>query len=74
MQSGHQSTLNRQALWEGLLDNRLDVIATDHAPHTPEEKKDPYEHAHAGIPQVQHALLLMLDYVKQAKISMENGR
>ena len=62
---------NKAALWEALLDDRLDVIATDHAPHTWEEKNEPYEKAHAGLPLVQHSLLLMLLYVKQGKISIE---
>ena len=62
---------NRDALWKGLLDDRLDVIATDHAPHTWEEKNQPYESAHAGLPLVQHSLLLMLHYVQQGKISLE---
>jgi len=62
---------NKAALWEALLDDRLDVIATDHAPHTWEEKNEPYEKAHAGLPLVQHSLLLMLHYVKQGKISIE---
>jgi dihydroorotase len=58
---------NKNSLWEALLDGRLDVIATDHAPHTWEEKQGPYEHAHSGLPLVQHSLLLMLDYYKQGK-------
>jgi dihydroorotase len=62
---------NREALWTALLDDRLDVIATDHAPHTLAEKNEPYEKAHAGIPLVQHSLLLMLDYHRQRKISLE---
>lgn len=62
---------NRKALWEGLLDDRLDIIATDHAPHTWEEKQEDYEHAHAGLPLVQHSLQLMLHYVKEGKISIE---
>jgi dihydroorotase len=62
---------NREALWKALLDDRLDVIATDHAPHTREEKDEPYEKAHAGLPLVQHSLLLMLHYHKQGKISLE---
>lgn len=62
---------NREALWHALLDDRLDVIATDHAPHTWEEKNEPYEKAHAGIPLVQHSLLLMLDYFKKGRISLE---
>lgn len=62
---------NRAALWEALLDDRLDVIATDHAPHTWEEKQLPYAQAPAGVPLVQHSLLLMLQYVKEGKISIE---
>lgn len=62
---------NREALWKALLEDRLDLIATDHAPHTMEEKKGPYEQAHAGLPLVQHSLLLMLHYVKEGRISLE---
>ena len=62
---------NREALWKALLDDRLDVIATDHAPHTWEEKNEPYEKAYAGLPLVQHPLLLMLHYYKQGRISLE---
>jgi dihydroorotase len=62
---------NRDALWPALLDDRLDVIATDHAPHTWAEKNEPYEKAHAGLPLVQHSLLLMLHYVQQGKITLE---
>jgi dihydroorotase len=62
---------NRTALWEGLLDDRLDIVATDHAPHTWAEKQEDYLHAHAGLPLVQHALSLMLYYVQEGKISIE---
>ena len=62
---------HREALWQALLDDRLDVIATDHAPHTWEEKQEDYEHAHAGLPLVQHSLLLMLQYVNEGRISLE---
>ena len=62
---------NKTALWDALLDDRLDVIATDHAPHTLEEKQGPYEHAHSGLPLVQHSLSLMLAYFKEGKISLE---
>jgi dihydroorotase len=62
---------NRDALWEALLDDRLDIIATDHAPHTMEEKFGGYTESHAGLPLVQHSLLLMLHYHKQGKISLE---
>ena len=62
---------NKEALWKALLDDRLDIIATDHAPHLLTEKEGPYEHAHAGLPLVQHPLLLMLYYYKQGRISLE---
>ena len=62
---------NKEALWKALLDDRLDVIATDHAPHTWEEKQGTYEQAHAGLPLVQHPLLLMLHYYKEGRISLE---
>lgn len=62
---------NREALWTALLDDRLDVIATDHAPHTLAEKEEPYMKAHAGLPLVQHPVLLMLKYVKEDRISIE---
>ena len=62
---------NKKALWEGLLNDQLDVIATDHAPHTLAEKQEAYAHAHAGLPLVQHGLMLMLKYVEEGKISME---
>ncbi len=66
-----KASSNKAALWKALLDDRLDVIATDHAPHTWQEKNEPYEKAHAGLPLVQHGLLLMLHYVKEGKITME---
>ena len=62
---------NKEALWKALLDDRLDIIATDHAPHLLSEKEPPYEHAHAGLPLVQHSLLLMLRYYQQGKITLE---
>jgi dihydroorotase len=66
-----KSSNNKAALWEALLDDRLDIIATDHAPHLLSEKEGPYEHAHAGLPLVQHSLPLMLYYQKAGKISLE---
>lgn len=66
-----KSAENKAALWEALLDDRLDIIATDHAPHLLSEKEPPYEKAHAGLPLVQHSLLLMLHYHKLGKISLE---
>ncbi len=66
-----KSPENREAIWEALLDNRIDVIATDHAPHLLSEKEPPYEHAHAGLPLVQHSLYLMLYYHALGKIPLE---
>lgn len=76
---------NREALWKALLDDRLDVIATDHAPHTLEEKgyyrnangilqeaaDSSYEKSHAGLPLVQHSVLMMLKYVQEGRITIE---
>lgn len=62
---------NKAALWEALLDDRLDIIATDHAPHTWEEKQQPYQQAPSGLPLVQHSVLMMLDYVRDGRISIE---
>lgn len=62
---------DQEALLEGLLDNRLDVIATDHAPHTKEEKKNVYTKAPSGGPLVQHALPALLQMHHQGKISLE---
>jgi dihydroorotase len=62
---------NQTALWEALLDNRLDIIATDHAPHTWEEKQNPYPSSPSGLPLVQHSLQIMLDFYHQGKISLE---
>jgi dihydroorotase len=78
---------NREGLWKALLDDRLDLIATDHAPHilaekgffrNPDGRLEPlggeaggYLQAHAGLPLVQHSLLLMLSYVQQGRISLE---
>ncbi len=62
---------NREALWKAVLDDRLDLIASDHAPHSLEEKEQPYEKAPAGLPLVQHSLALMLYYYQQGRISLE---
>lgn len=62
---------DREGLWEALLDDRIDVIATDHAPHTLQEKKNNYGSAPSGGPMVQHALVIMLDFVNKNKISLE---
>ena len=62
---------DRKVLWEALLDDRIDVIATDHAPHTLEEKKKIYTQAPSGGPLVQHALVAMFEANHQGKISVE---
>ncbi len=62
---------HKAALFEALLDDRLDIIATDHAPHTFEEKSNSYFKAPSGLPLVQHSLNVMLDFYHQGKISLE---
>ncbi len=62
---------HKAALLAALLDDRLDIIATDHAPHTWAEKQQPYWQAPAGLPLVQHPLLMMLDFVQQGKLPLE---
>ena len=62
---------DRAHIFEALLDGRIDVIATDHAPHTLEEKQLPYFKAPSGGPLVQHAILAMMEFHKQKKISLE---
>jgi len=62
---------DQEGLWKALLDDRIDVIATDHAPHTLEEKSQVYTKAPSGGPLVQHALLAMLEAVRNDKISLE---
>ncbi|MBX9852189.1 MAG: dihydroorotase [Cytophagaceae bacterium] len=62
---------NKEALLKGLLDDKLDIIATDHAPHTAEEKQKNYWEAPSGGPLVQHSLNIMLEFYKEGKISLE---
>lgn len=62
---------HKQQLLAALLDDRIDVIATDHAPHTWEEKQNPYWSSPSGLPLVQHPLQLMLEFYKEGKISLE---
>ena len=66
-----KSSDDRKALWEALLDDRIDVIATDHAPHTLEEKQQVYTKAPSGGPLVQHAVVAMFEANHQGKISVE---
>ena len=62
---------DREAIFQAVLDNRIDVIATDHAPHTLEEKAQSYFKAPAGGPLVQHGLLAMLEKMEAGMISIE---
>jgi len=62
---------DREGLWKALLEDRIDVIATDHAPHTLEEKKNKYLDAPSGGPMVQHAFPAMLEMYHRGKISLE---
>ncbi len=66
-----KSKANQDALLPALLDDRLDIIATDHAPHTIEEKSRNYWSAPSGVPLVQHSLNVMLEFYHQGKISLE---
>lgn len=66
-----KTATDQQAILAGLLDNYIDVIATDHAPHTIEEKKQPYLQAPSGGPLVQHALPALLEMHLQGKISLQ---
>jgi dihydroorotase len=62
---------DREALWKALNEDKIDVLATDHAPHTLEEKQNPYTKAPSGGPLVQHAYPALLSAVNQGKISLE---
>ncbi len=66
-----KSKNDQGALWKALLDDRIDVIATDHAPHTLEEKQQVYTKAPSGGPLVQHAIPAMLNFVDEGKITLE---
>ena len=66
-----KSQKDKDGLWKALLDDRLDVIATDHAPHTLVEKNNGYNKAPSGGPLVQHALVALLEMYHKGKISLE---
>ncbi len=66
-----KTSTDRQALIAALNDGRLDIIATDHAPHTWVDKSESYFRAPSGLPLVQHALLTLFDLVKRGEISPE---
>lgn len=63
----------RDAMWTALAQGRFDLIATDHAPHLPEEKRRPYRQAPAGVPGVQTMLPLILNGVAQGRLSAEQA-
>ncbi len=62
---------DREEIWEALLRGSIDVIATDHAPHTLDEKNNPYSKAPSGGPLVQHSLVAMFEFFHQGKITLE---
>jgi len=62
---------DKEGLLKALLDDRIDIITTDHAPHTLEEKLQPYFHSMSGAPMVQHSLNCMLEFYKKDLISLE---
>lgn len=66
-----KTAADREAILQGVLSNAIDVIATDHAPHTSEEKLQPYFQAPSGGPLVQHSVQAMFELVKQGKITVE---
>jgi len=65
-----KTAADRDGVWKALLENRIDIVATDHAPHTMEEKSGNYWTAPSGGPLVQHAVQAMMDFVKQGRISL----
>lgn len=66
-----KTAADREAIFQAVLDDRIDVIATDHAPHTLEEKQNVYTKAPSGGPLIQHTLVAMLEMHHQGKISLE---
>jgi dihydroorotase len=66
-----KTTQDQQEILKAVLDDRIDVIATDHAPHTLDEKKNPYSKAPSGGPLLQHSLTAMLEFYHQGKIKLE---
>ncbi len=66
-----KSSADREAVWRAVMDDRIDVIATDHAPHTSEEKSGTYFKAPSGGPLVQHALVAMMEFYQHGRITPE---
>ncbi len=65
-----KTSADNAALWQALFDGTIQVIATDHAPHTLEEKSQPYPKSPSGLPAVENSLALMLDQVSQGRVSL----
>ncbi|HEY5691835.1 MAG TPA: dihydroorotase [Cyclobacteriaceae bacterium] len=66
-----KTAADQQAVFNAVLDDRIDVIATDHAPHTWQEKQNSYFNAPSGGPLVQHSIVAMMEFQRQGKISVE---
>ena len=66
-----KTAVDNAALWRGLTDGRIQVIATDHAPHTLEEKQRPYPQSPSGLPAVENSLALMLNAVHEGRCTLE---
>ncbi len=66
-----KSAEDREALVQAVIDDKIDIIATDHAPHTLQEKDRPYTQAPSGAPMVQHSLPVMMEFHHQGRLSME---
>jgi dihydroorotase len=66
-----KSLQDKEGVWAALLDDRIDIIATDHAPHTLEEKENSYFKSPSGGPLVQHALVAMLEFYHQGIVSLD---
>src|SRR5690606_4392407 len=62
---------DNEALWAALLDGRIQIVATDHAPHTLDEKAQPYPKSPSGVPAVENSLALMLDQVHRGRCTLE---
>lgn len=67
-----KTSADNEGLWQALKDGRIQVIATDHAPHTLEEKRQPYPKSPSGLPAVENSLALMLDSVNAGVCSLES--
>ncbi len=66
-----KTSADRQALWQALLDNRIQIVATDHAPHTLDEKNVGYPDSPSGLPAVENSLPLMLDQVSKGRCRLD---